>query len=84
MGGCMDGWNADWLVYWMICLKVFSKQRIFQKPPSPFRLWYKNGAHCGVWDVLQVSLCRTGVSWTRTYWQEGPRAHLTAGRKPGF
>lgn len=53
MGGCMDGWNADWLVYWMICLKSFPNKRIFQKPPSPFAFGTE-WASCGVWDVLQV------------------------------
>lgn len=84
MGG-VDGWNADWLVYGMICLKSFPNTRIFQKPLILLSPLVQSGARVGCGEVLQVNLCRRiGVSWTRTYWQGGAHAHiLTAGRKPG-
>ena len=85
MDGWVDGWNADWLVYGMICLKVLSKQEdIPEAPATPFSFGTE-WSSCGMREVLQVDLCRRiGVSWTRTYWQGGACARiLTAGRKPG-
>lgn len=55
----VDGWNADWLVYWMICL-IFSNKRIFQKPPSSFSPLSTEWSSCGVWDRAAGESHRTG------------------------